>query len=241
MNGKYTIDDIKKISCLNYSKKLNMLSNSKNQNKIKTHQETNTPPLYLCARKTVPYKKVLDKEITNQSEMHINSINDEKKITRCIKTVPFNKTNLDNYEVQKGTQLKEKRPRSDINENSPIFPHSLRFLSSKYIDNSDLLSLKKFSSKQEDNNSDKDNCFICNWRFPRNMVMEEKEAHLNKCLDNQGTFDKNNYFKSIKEAKEIEKVFQSEMTETICPFCFKQLPFNQERHKKWCSNQIINK
>lgn len=246
MNGKYNINDIRKLSNFsnnNPEKPSNTFIEERNL--INTNFSVNTSPLYVCARKTVPYKKTTNNEIRNQQKTFIHStINVEEKSTRCIKTVPMKNGSNSNYIDIKEVKLSEKRSRIDSDLKSVVLPNSSHFSFSnkspkKGNNSSSLLSIKDDSLKKNEKSAQY-NCYICNWEFPSNMLLEEKEAHLNKCLDDQGIDDQTNYFKSLETAKEIDNVFISEVTETICPFCFKQLPLNKERHMKRCSNKIIN-
>ena len=95
-----------------------------------------------------------------------------------------------------------------------------------------LLCKKRVRPIEEDNN---DICMICNWKFPSTMIADEKNLHINLCLEGKGEQHRMDYMKS----QEVQDMNNTEMKyhgkTNVCPFCLKEFrPNIIERHKKTC-------
>lgn len=102
--------------------------------------------------------------------------------------------------------------------------------------NSNTLLCKKrvrpLEEEEEDNN---DICMICKWKFPPMMIPDEKNLHINLCLEGKGEQHREDYMKS----QEVQDMNNTEIKingkTNVCPFCLKEFrPSNIERHKKNC-------
>lgn len=91
---------------------------------------------------------------------------------------------------------------------------------------------------------DLDQCIVCNWTYPFGMVNEEKQCHLNYCLDGAGESHKNNYLTTLKviNLSLEEKNKDSDNPEGVvqidrCPVCDKIFKIKSKRNKE---NHIID-
>lgn len=84
------------------------------------------------------------------------------------------------------------------------------------------------------------NCIICNWRYPIQMTNEEKNAHLNYCIEGNGSQHRENYINSIRII--FENLKDKIENCVICGVILKMMPQkNKQYHISQClENQEKN-
>lgn len=62
-------------------------------------------------------------------------------------------------------------------------------------------------------------CMICNWKYPIEMIKNERQLHINKCIDGNGTKDKLDYLMSKATAIVSSEITDSKFEYFYCPIC----------------------
>ena len=98
------------------------------------------------------------------------------------------------------------------------------------------------------------NCIICSWVYPSIMSNDEKNAHVNFCLEGKGEVHKNNYLSSMKLLKitveksnvriadnnnknEIGNLLDNNENK-LCPFCNKYI--NRLNNREFEESHMLN-
>lgn len=89
------------------------------------------------------------------------------------------------------------------------------------------------------NNIENSNCFVCNWNFPPEMTVQERETHINLCLDGNGEKHREDYMKSREIVEMTLHAEEYERSRCVCPFCNKRFSSQGiEKHKEKCAKQF---
>jgi hypothetical protein len=102
-------------------------------------------------------------------------------------------------------EMKEFNAKEMVNENKPsqIINYNNNFNFSNIV----------IESKEEITQ-----CLCCQWQFPQNFTINEKNAHIDRCFEGMGEQDKANYHSSVNEVNQldiIEKKSNKEKVDTI--------------------------
>lgn len=82
----------------------------------------------------------------------------------------------------------------------------------------------------EEINKENIQCLVCKWKFPEMMTLDERNSHVNLCLDNKGEKHKAAYLSRLKLA-EISELLLDSKTAKECPLCgkiFRKIGFDSK-------------
>ena len=88
-----------------------------------------------------------------------------------------------------------------------------------------------------ENNDEK--CPNCNFIYFEFMDLNEKNEHINACLNGNGKRNIES-FKKTNELLEKEKNLELEKNPNCCPFCHKIFKKNIKQHQKACIKKFDN-
>jgi len=88
----------------------------------------------------------------------------------------------------------------------------------------------------EDNEETTKECILCKWIYPDNMSSEEKNAHINFCLEGRGEEHRENYMKSLKIVtlstnKDVTGLNSKQELIESCPYCNKKFKTKGQKVK----------
>ena len=128
------------------------------------------------------------------------------------------------YDLVKIKQKKNEINSYSLNSNSRISVNSInKSYKSQYYDSRDIEVQPDYSFLK---------CLICDWEYPKEMSIDEKNAHINFCLEGEGNKHRSNFLSSMKlinlaingridsEENKIQENNYDKKNKT-CPFCSK--------------------
>ena len=127
---------------------------------------------------------------------------------------------------------------------SDIYNHKKKENNKKFTSNKSLnynsdassyksIKLQNLNSNDIDLNSNL-KCLICDWEYPIEMSLDEKNAHINFCLEGEGNKHKSNFLSSLKLIQiaangninledDKKKELNKNKNSNVCPFCSKTI------------------
>ena len=95
--------------------------------------------------------------------------------------------------------------KTDYNkDNGDPFPLS-RHLKPGHMKNNEENEEEKKEENEEQNKNELLKCFICNWEFMKGMSFQEKNTHINLCIEGKGEENKKELISTYKEIENLQK------------------------------------
>ena len=159
--------------------------------------------------------KLIDSFSNNEDEEEENNID-----------IDINSENFYNKKTNKN-HLGRKRNNKNYNESN---------ISEEEITNNNDYrnNVNNHNKKKENNNkNNKEKCLICNFTFFENMDLNEKNEHINACLDGHGE-ENIEQLKKTYEILEYHTNLELEQDPNCCPYCHKIFKKNIKQHQRAC-------
>ena len=159
--------------------------------------------------------KLIDSFSNNEDEEEENNID-----------IDINSENFYNKKTNKN-HLGRKRNNKNYNESN---------ISEEEITNNNDYrnNVNNHNKKKENNNkNNKEKCPICNFTFFENMDLNEKNEHINACLDGHGE-ENIEQLKKTYEILEYHTNLELEQDPNCCPYCHKIFKKNIKQHQRAC-------
>lgn len=159
--------------------------------------------------------KLIDSFSNNEDEEEENNID-----------IDINSENFYNKKTNKN-HLGRKRNNKNYNESN---------ISEEEITNNNDYrnNVNNHNKKKENNNkNNKEKCPICNFTFFENMDLNEKNEHINACLDGHGE-ENIEQLKKTYEMLEYYTNIELEQNPNCCPYCHKIFKKNIKQHQRAC-------
>ena len=160
--------------------------------------------------------KLIDSFSNNEDEEEENNID-----------VDINSENFYNKKKNKN-HLGRKRNNKNYNESNISEEETTN--NNDYRSNVNNHNNKK---KENINKNNKEKCPMCNFVFFENMDLNEKNEHINACLDGHGE-ENIEQLKKTYEILEYHTNLELEQDPNCCPYCHKIFKKNIKQHQKAC-------
>lgn len=185
--------------------------NFSNNKKINNNQNSNSPSF---------------KEIIPNKNSLFNEIKRSRKSTQNFKN-NFSYSEIEEQNFDDSDKIKQKKNEiisHSLNLNSRISEYSInKSYQSQYYNSRDIEVQPDYSCLK---------CLICEWEYPKEMSIDEKNVHINFCLEGEGNKHRSNFLSSMKlinlainggmdsEDNKIQEN-NNDKKNNICPFCSK--------------------
>ena len=123
------------------------------------------------------------------------------------------------------------------NKNKLNYIGRKRYNKSNILEEEGTLNNNRNDKKKMENNDEK--CPNCNFIYFEFMDFNEKNEHVNACLNGNGKRNIES-FKKTNELLETEKNLELEKNPNCCPFCHKIFKKNIKQHQKACIKKFDN-
>ena len=123
------------------------------------------------------------------------------------------------------------------NKNKLNYIGRKRYNKSNILEEEGTLNNNRNDKKKMENNDEK--CPNCNFIYFEFMDFNEKNEHINACLNGNGKRNIES-FKKTNELLETEKNLELEKNPNCCPFCHKIFKKNIKQHQKACIKKFDN-
>ena len=123
------------------------------------------------------------------------------------------------------------------NKNKLNYIGRKRYNKSNILEEEGTLNNNRNDKKKMENNDEK--CPNCNFIYFEFMDFNEKNEHVNACLNGNGKRNIES-FKKMNELLETEKNLELEKNPNCCPFCHKIFKKNIKQHQKACIKKFDN-
>lgn len=160
--------------------------------------------------------KLIDSFSNNEDEEEENNID-----------VDINSENFYNKKKNKN-HLGRKRNNKNYNESNISEEETTN--NNDYRNNVNNHNNKK---KENINKNNKEKCPMCNFVFFENMDLNEKNEHINACLDGHGE-ENIEQLKKTYEILEYHTNLELEQDPNCCPYCHKIFKKNIKQHQRAC-------
>jgi hypothetical protein len=163
------------------------------------------------------------------SEEELNDEHSDKAVRLVARKTTDNRDVADQNQSINNNQIKTTDYKYVANENQSIKNNIIKSKSSK-VDltptlNNQYIPLSFDLPLREDEDTTT-GCLFCSWEYPTVISNEEKNAHLNYCLEGRGEEHRTNYMASLKivnlTAKKEDKIKSINDVFTSCPNCGKR-------------------